>query len=106
MKRFSIHSTVSLTAMLFLASLPFMGRPAQASWGDFFLGVGATVGVGAIVNSVRRSEASRYAPVPPQQEYYRGVQDGMNGAKYDNPRNSPDYDRGYEQGAQRRQQNY
>jgi hypothetical protein len=43
--------------------------------------------------------------VPPQQEYYRGVQDGMNGAKYDNPRNSPDYDRGYEEGAKRRQQN-
>ena len=79
--------------------------PALASFGDFMLGVGATVGVGAIVNSVQRSnEANRNRPVSPQDEYFRGLQDGINGAKYDNPRNSPDYDRGFKEGAQRRNQ--
>ncbi|MFM7579745.1 MAG: hypothetical protein ACKO5Q_22785 [Microcystaceae cyanobacterium] len=101
MKSFSL---VTLTACFTLSSLTFYPTVARASWGDFFLGVGAAVGVGAIVNSAQRQEAQRYAPAPPQEEYYRGVQDGMNGAKYDNPRNSPQYDQGYEVGVQRRQQ--
>lgn len=95
-------TALSLTTALTLGSLPFFSRPAQASWGDFFLGVGTAVGVGAIVNSAQRSNAQRYAPVPPEQEFFRGVQDGINGARYDNPRNSPDYDRGFEEGIRRR----
>ncbi|MEB3226977.1 MAG: hypothetical protein VKJ27_01215 [Synechocystis sp.] len=79
--------------------------PALASFGDFMLGVGATVGVGAIVNSVQRSnEANRNRPVSPKDEYFRGLQDGINGARYDNPRNSVDYDRGFQEGARRRNQ--
>ncbi|HAC65432.1 MAG TPA: hypothetical protein DCF68_18355 [Cyanothece sp. UBA12306] len=72
--------------------------PAQANFGDFMLGVGAAVGVGAIIDGNRRDVENRYRPVPPQQEYYRGVEDGVNRAKYDNPRQSRDYDRGYEEG--------
>ncbi|MEB3310561.1 MAG: hypothetical protein VKJ02_10030 [Snowella sp.] len=95
-------SAISLATTIVLSSVSLYPRPAQASWGDFFLGVGAAVGVGAIVNSAQRAEAQRYAPVPPEQEYFRGLQDGINGARYDNPRNSPDYDRGFEEGVRRR----
>ena len=73
-------------------------KPAQASFGDFMLGVGAAVGVGAIIDNNRRAEEERYRPVPPEQEYYRGRQDGINGLKYDNPRVTREYDRGYEEG--------
>ncbi len=95
-------TAISLTTVLSLSSFSLFSRPAQASWGDFFLGVGTAVGVGAIVNSAQRANAQRYAPVPPEQEYFRGLQDGINGARYDNPRNSPDYDRGFEEGVRRR----
>jgi hypothetical protein len=95
-----------LTAIASVVTLgTVFAPPALASFGDFMLGVGATVGVGAIVNSVQRSnEADRNRPVSPQDEYFRGLQDGINGARYDNPRNSPDYDRGFKEGAQRRNQ--
>jgi hypothetical protein len=95
-------TTISLTATILLATLPLFSRPARASWGDFFLGVGSAVGVRAIVDSNRRAQQERYRPVSPQQEYYRGLEDGTNGARYDNPRRSSDYDRGYEEGARRR----
>ena len=95
-------TAISLTTATFLTSFSVFSQPAQASFGDFLLGVGAAVGVGAIVDSNRRQQEERYRPVPPEQEYYRGVQDGVNGAKYDNPRNSRDYDRGYEEGLRKR----
>lgn len=94
-------TAISLATTTLLAALQALSAPAQASFGDFLLGVGAAVGVGAIVDSSRQQQ-ERYRPVPPQQEYYRGVEDGTNGAKYDNPRNSPDYDRGYQEGVRRR----
>lgn len=95
-------TTISLTVTILLTAFPLFSRPARASWGDFFLGVGAAVGVRAIVDSNRRAQQERYRPVSPQQEYYRGLEDGTNGARYDNPRRSPDYDRGYEAGVRRR----
>lgn len=97
-------TSLGLAAGLIATNLALFSTPAQASWGDFFLGVGAAVGVGAIVNSNQRAQADRYRPVPPEQEYWRGVEDGMNGARYDNPRNSPDYDRGFQEGMRRRNQ--
>lgn len=100
MKNKLIVLTMTLTT--FVSSFATGIKPAQASFGDFMLGVGAAVGVGAIVDSNRRATERRYRPVPPQQEYYRGREDGINGAKYDNPRRSPDYDRGYEEGARQR----
>jgi hypothetical protein len=39
-----------------------------------------------------------------QEEYYRGVQDGINGMKYDNPNASADYDKGYTRGLQERRE--
>ena len=96
----------SLTAIASVVTISFTAAsPAQASFGDFMLGVGATVGVGAIVNSIQRSnEADRNRPVSPKDEYFRGLQDGINGARYDNPRNSRDYDRGFQEGVRRRNQ--
>lgn len=92
----------TITATTFFSGLNLNIKPAHASFGDFMLGVGAAVGVGAIVNANQRATEERYKPVPPQQEYYRGREDGINGLKYDNPRRSPDYDRGYEEGARQR----
>ena len=93
-----IIQRLGLTVALVSASVS-VARPACASFGDFMLGVGAAVGVGAIVNS---ANSNNQPPPSPQQEYYRGVEDGTNGAKYDNPRSSTDYDRGYREGARRR----
>lgn len=96
----------SLTAIASVLTISITAAPpAQASFGDFMLGVGATVGVGAIIKGVQRSnEANRYRPVSPEDEYFRGLQDGINGARYDNPRNSRDYDRGFQEGVRRRNQ--
>lgn len=95
-------TTISLTATTFLAVFQGLSAPAKASFGDFLLGVGAAAGVGAIIEGNRQDVENRYRPVPPQEEYYRGVQDGVNRAKYDNPRNSPDYDQGYEEGLRKK----
>ena len=94
-------TAISLTATTILTGFQLFPAPAYASFGDFLLGVGATLGVGALVKS-GQDQSDRYRPVPPEQEYYRGIEDGTNGAKYDNPRDSPDYDRGYRIGARRR----
>jgi hypothetical protein len=94
-------ATFSLIATTAIATLPIIQQPARASWGDFFLGVGAGVGTSAIINNNRRAREERYRPVPPQQEYARGLEDGINRARYDNPRNSPDYTRGFEEGLRR-----
>ncbi len=90
-------STATLFAPIFVNV-----APAKASFGDFMLGVGVAAGAGAIIRNNNRAAQERYRPVPPEQEYYRGVEDGTNGVRYDNPRNSPDYDRGYRVGSQRR----
>ncbi|MDJ0579787.1 MAG: hypothetical protein AB4057_20675 [Crocosphaera sp.] len=92
----------SLTVTTFLTTIQLFTTPAQANFGDFLLGVGATLGVGAIIEGNRADAERRYRPVPPEQEYFRGIQDGTNGANYDNPRNSLDYDRGYQEGLRRR----
>ncbi len=92
----------TVTATTFFSGFNINMKPAQASFGDFMLGVGASVGVRAIIDANQRSTEERYKPVSPEQEYYRGRQDGINGARYDNPRRSSDYDRGYEEGARQR----
>ncbi len=83
--------------------MTFSIKPAQASFGDFMLGVGATAGVGAIIRSNQRATQERYGPATPQQEYFRGRQDGFNGLRYDNPRNSFDYSKGFDEGLRARQ---
>ena len=92
----------SLTVTTFLTTIQLFTTTAQANFGDFLLGVGATIGVGAIIEGNRADAERRYRPVPPEQEYFGGIQDGTNGANYGNPRNSLDYDRGYQEGLRRR----
>jgi hypothetical protein len=90
------------TTTVGVVSIP---TPVKADFGDVMLGIGAGAATGIIINNnTKRSTEDRYKPVPPEQEYYRGVQDGVNGEKYDNPRNSSDYDKGYEDGLAKRQQ--
>jgi hypothetical protein len=96
MKSTTLTLTVITTALITGTTTSI--KPAQASFGDFMLGVGAAVGTGAIIRSNQRAREERYRPVSPQQEFYRGRQDGINGLKYDNPRDSSDYDRGYQEG--------
>jgi hypothetical protein len=80
--------------------------PAKAlDLGDVLLGAGVGVGTSMIINNNRQAEAQRQNSVSAEEEYYRGIQDATNGAKYDNPRNSSDYDRGYEEGLNRRKTN-
>jgi hypothetical protein len=91
-----------LTILTTLSTVSLFAMPARADFGDFLLGVGVTAGAAVVVNSSKQAnDASRAAPATPQQEYYRGVEDGTNRAKYDNPRNSPDYDKGYKVGLKR-----
>lgn len=95
--------TIGMTMLTSLSTLYALSTPARADFGDFLLGVGAAAGTSAIIkNSNRRSQESRNNPTSPDQEYYRGIQDGMDGKKYDNPRGSADYDGGYEEGLSRR----
>lgn len=96
-----IALTFCTTSLVSLGT--FNLKPAQASFGDFMLGVGAGVGTSVIINNNRRAQEDRYRPVPPEQEFARGRSDGINGLKYDNPRNSRDYTRGYEEGLRIRQ---
>ncbi|BAQ65468.1 hypothetical protein [Geminocystis sp. NIES-3709] len=97
---------LSITAIVttLITGMTTSVKPVQASFGDFMLGVGAAVGVGAIVQSNQRAAQERYGPATPQEEYFRGRQDGFNGLRYDNPRNSRDYDRGFQEGLRLRQQ--
>lgn len=94
-------TAISLSAIATFATVPMFPAPAKADFGDFLLGVGAAAGVSAISNNSRRQSEQRYRPVAPQEEYYRGVRDGTSALKYDNPRNSTDYDQGYEEGLRR-----
>ncbi|WP_036484086.1 hypothetical protein [Myxosarcina sp. GI1] len=85
-----------------IVSLP---SPARADFGDVMLGVGVGAATGLVINkNNQRATEDRYKSVPPEQEYYRGVQDGVNGERYDNPRNSSDYDKGYDDGLKKRGQ--
>ncbi|MBE9169160.1 hypothetical protein IQ238_17085 [Pleurocapsales cyanobacterium LEGE 06147] len=98
--------SLSLSALTALTSVSAFSLSAKAlDLGDFLLGAGTAAGASIIINNNRRAEAERHSPVSAQEEYYRGIQDGTNGAKYDNPRDSADYDRGYAEGLRRREGN-
>ncbi len=95
-----------LTILTTLSTVTLLATPAKASFGDFLLGAGVATGAALIINSNNRADAASRAPAPtPEQEFYRGVQDGTNRARYDNPRNSSDYDRGFKVGLQRSNNN-
>jgi hypothetical protein len=70
---------------------------------------GEALGVGAGVLLLDRavdSNRQRYRFVPPEEEFRRGVEDGFNRARYDNPRDSRDYDDGFMEGRRRANQGW
>jgi hypothetical protein len=69
------------------------------------LSFGEALGIGAgglLIQQTVQNNRTRYRFVPPEQEFQRGLEDGFNLARYDNPRDSGDYDRGYVEGRRRR----
>ncbi|NCO73982.1 MAG: hypothetical protein GW795_15310 [Cyanobacteria bacterium] len=99
----SIKLTLILASTIFMSNFSTFVKPAQANFGNFMLGVGAGVGTSAIIRNNQRAAEERYRPVSPDAEFFRGRQDGINGLRYDNPRNSIDYDRGFQEGLRLRQ---
>lgn len=70
----------------------------------FALTFGEALGVGAgvlLIDRAINNNNNRFQYRSPEQEYRRGLEDGFNLARYDNPRNSGDYDRGYTEGRRR-----
>ncbi|HIK13801.1 MAG TPA: hypothetical protein IGS53_00640 [Leptolyngbyaceae cyanobacterium M33_DOE_097] len=104
--------TAGLSVFIAIASLAPTAKVAQASFGDFMLGVGVTAGTSAIINANRRAntaeqranEARVQQAVSPQEEFFRGLQDALNGLPYDNFRASTDYDEGFQEGLRRLQE--
>lgn len=96
-------TAIGLSALTTLTAIVTLSSPAQAGFGEFLLGTGVGAGASLLIQNNRRATQDRYRPVSPEDEYFRGLQDGINGARYDNPRNSRDYDRGFQEGLRRRQ---
>jgi hypothetical protein len=102
MNKMNPMAAISLTTLTALTTLQAFPAPARASFGDFMLGAGAAAGTALLINNNRKNSEAKKQAVTPEQERYRGIQDGTNGLKYDNPRDSADYDKGYEEGIRRR----
>lgn len=108
MKRWT---AAGLSVFAAIATLAPTAQVAQASFGDFLLGVGVAAGASAVINSNRRAtdaeqratEAQRQQTATPEAEFFRGLQDALNGLPYDNFRASPDYDQGFQEGVRRLQ---
>ena len=106
MKKTQINSWIQKTlavSLISLASVITLPQTAKAlSFGEV-LGIGAGVfAVDQVIRNNNNAARDRYTPRSPQEEFFRGVQDGQNGARYDNPRNSSDYDDGFNEGLRRR----
>ena len=103
---------VGLSVFTAIASLAPTAKVAHASFGDFLLGVGVAAGTSAVINSNRRAteserraaEAGRQQTVSPEEEFFRGLQDALNGLPYDNFRATIDYDEGFQEGVRRLQE--
>jgi hypothetical protein len=103
---------IGLSVFSAIASLAPTANVAQASFGNFMLGVGAATGTSAIIHSNRRAteaeqratEAERQQTVSAEEEFFRGLQDAMNGLPYDNFRSTTDYDEGFQEGVRRLQE--
>ena len=68
----------------------------------FALSLGEAIGISAGLYLLKKvNENSRHHFVKPQKEYRRGLEDGFNHVKYDNPRNSSKYNQGYIEGNRR-----
>jgi len=109
MKRWT---AISISVVTAIATLVPTARVAKASFGDFLLGVGVAAGTSAVINSNRRAnaaeqrttEAQRQQAVTPDEEFFRGLQDALNGRPYDNFRATTDYDEGFQEGVRRLQE--
>lgn len=90
---------ISLTALTATTSLlGVLPNSAEAlSFGEA-LGIGAGI---VILDKAIDNNQQRYQYRSPQQERNRGLEDGYNRVRYDNPRDSGDYDRGYTEGRRR-----
>lgn len=103
---------IGLSVVAAIASLAPTANVAQASFGNFLLGVGAAAGTSAVINSNRRAneaeqratEAERQQPASSEEEFFRGLQDALNGLPYDNFRTTTDYDEGFQEGVRRTQE--
>jgi hypothetical protein len=92
---------VAISLSVIAATTTLMGGLAQPA---LSLSFGEALGVGAgilLLDKAIGNNQQRYQYRSPQEEYRRGLEDGYNGARYDNPRDSSNYDRGYTQGRQR-----
>jgi len=104
--------TAGLSICIAIATLVSTAKVVQASFGDFMLGVGVAAGTSAVINANRRAntaeqrsnEARTQQAVSPQEEFFRGLQDALNGLPYDNFRASTDYDEGFQEGVRRLQE--
>ncbi|MEA5448046.1 hypothetical protein VB780_05660 [Leptolyngbya sp. CCNP1308] len=100
---------IGLSVFAAIASLAPTAQVVQASFGNFMLGVGAAAGTSAVINSNRRAieaeqratEAERQQTVSPEEEFFRGLQDALNGLPYDNFRATANYDEGFQEGVRR-----
>jgi hypothetical protein len=91
-------TAISLTTLTSLAAFSAFATPARANWGSFLGGAAVGAGSAVVINNSQNQRRQRYSAVPADQEFTRGRQDGINGARYDNPRNSSAYTRGFEEG--------
>jgi hypothetical protein len=106
MKRWT---AIGVSVMTAIATLAPTAKVAQASFGDFLLGVGVAAGTSAVINSNRRAsdaqrqaaQAERQQAATPEEEFFRGLQDALNGRPYDNFRATTDYDEGFQEGVRR-----
>lgn len=102
---------ISLAIFTAMASLAPTATVAQASFGNFMLGVGAAAGTSAVINSNRRANEAEQRvadiegqrPVSSEEEFFRGLQDALNGLPYDNFRATTYYDEGFQEGIRRLQ---
>lgn len=93
MTKLALHCTI----LLVIGNMVFPTVTKALSFGEA-IGIGAGV---ILIDQAIDNNRQRHRYVPPRQEYDRGLEDGYNNARYDNPRNSSDYNNGYTQGRSR-----
>lgn len=99
MKKITAISLITITSV---GAVSGFAAPARANFGNFLLGAGVGAGSAILINNSQNQNRQRYGFAPPEQECNRGRQDGFNGARYDNPRNSSDYTRCFQDGLRMR----
>jgi len=92
-------ASIMATVIASTAAVSAIATPVKAASLGTVLGLAAGgAAAGIIIDRNIKAEHDRYAYHSPEVEYDRGLQDGEQRVKYDNPRNSDAYDRGYDKG--------